>query len=56
MNSNWFIWKNWSFIKKFIIKKELNISNELVDATMHCKDGAAIMLIENMYTILTNRP
>lgn len=46
---------NYFFIK-FIIRKELNIPNDLIEATMHCKDGAAIILIENMYSILTNRP
>lgn len=47
---------NWSFLKKFVVKKELNIPMELLDATLHCKDGAAVILIETLYTILTNRP
>jgi len=29
---------------------------DLIDETLHCKDGAAILLIENMFQLLTNRP
>ncbi|CAF0705595.1 unnamed protein product [Brachionus calyciflorus] len=47
---------NWSLIKKFIIDNELSISIELIDGTIHCKEGAAILLLENMYQFLTNRP
>lgn len=47
---------NWSLLKKFIIKKDLAIPLELADATMHCREGAAILFIENMYQLLTNRP
>ncbi len=41
---------------KFVSKKSLNIPIELIDETMHCKEGAAIILIENMFQLLTNRP
>lgn len=47
---------NWALLKQFIIKNNLEISIELTDATMHCKEGAAILLIENMFQFLTNRP
>jgi len=47
---------NWSLIKKFIMKRELAIPLELADATMHSREGAAILFIENLYQILTNRP
>ncbi len=47
---------NWSLLKKFITKKELSISLELADATMHGREGAAILFVENLYQILTNRP
>jgi hypothetical protein len=33
----------------------LEIQLDLCDATMHAKDGAAILLIENMFQFLTNR-
>lgn len=47
---------NWSVLKKFIVTKNLNISLDIIDATMHSKDGAALSLIENIYQVLTNRP
>ncbi|RNA11136.1 spermatogenesis-associated 4-like isoform X2 [Brachionus plicatilis] len=47
---------NWSLIKKFITKNEMDISNELIDGTIHCKEGAAVLLLENLYQFLTNRP
>lgn len=47
---------NWSLLKKFIIKRDLPIPLELADATMHNREGAAILFIENLYQILTNRP
>ena len=34
----------------------MQIPLELADATLHCREGAAILFIENMYQILTNRP
>ncbi len=47
---------NWSLLRKFIVKKDLAIPLELADATMHSREGAAILLVENLYQILTNRP
>jgi hypothetical protein len=47
---------NWSLIKRFLTNKNLNIPLELIDETVHCKDGAAILLVENMFQLLTNRP
>ena len=38
------------------MKRELAIPLELADATMHSREGAAILFIENLYQILTNRP
>lgn len=34
----------------------MNISNELIDGTIHCKEGAAVLFLENLYQSLTNRP
>lgn len=47
---------NWSLIKKFIIKRDLPIPLEIADATMHTREGAAILFIENLFQLLTNRP
>lgn len=46
---------NWSLIKQFIKKKELPISKELIDATMHGKDASAEELLERTYELLTNK-
>lgn len=46
---------NWSVIKKLIKKKEFPITKELIDATMHEKDGAAEQLLEQTYELLTNK-
>lgn len=46
---------NWSILKKFVVTKNINIPIELIDACMHCKEGAAILLVEQMYQCLTNR-
>lgn len=47
--------KNWYIIKNFIKSKRLDISDDFVDGTIHCKEGAAALLLERMYEILTNR-
>lgn len=39
-----------------MVKNNIEIQNDIIDATLHCKEGAAIILIERMYQILTNRP
>ena len=46
---------NWAVIKKFIKKKELPVAKELIDATLHEKDGAAEQLLEKTYELLTNK-
>jgi hypothetical protein len=46
---------NWTLIKKFIVANNVDVPFELIDATMHCKEDAAILLIERIYTCLTNR-
>ena len=46
---------NWAVIKKFIKKKEFPISKELIEATIHEKDGAAEQLLEKTYELLTNK-
>lgn len=46
---------NWSLIKQFITKKNLPISNEFIDATLHGKEGGAEQLLEQTYQLLTNK-
>ncbi|KAL8568810.1 hypothetical protein ACOMHN_000093 [Nucella lapillus] len=48
--------KNWYLLKKLIRSKHLDISDEVVDGTMHCKEGAAVLLLERIYEIFTHRP
>lgn len=46
---------NWALIKQIIAKKNLPIPSELIDATMHGKDGGAEGLLEQTYQLLTNK-
>merc|ERR1711976_403149 len=47
--------KNWSLLKNFFKRHKFDIAPEYVEGTIHCKEGAAPLLIESMYQILTNR-
>ena len=55
----WFL-KEYSNYKsnkfQFVSNQKLTIPNEYIDETLHCKEGAAILLIESLFEILTNRP
>ncbi|CAJ0947444.1 unnamed protein product [Ranitomeya imitator] len=46
---------NWSLLEKFFMKKKLNVSKELIDGTIHCKPGAAEILVQEIYVMLTHR-
>uniref|UniRef100_H2YZN9 Spermatogenesis-associated protein 4 n=2 Tax=Ciona savignyi TaxID=51511 RepID=H2YZN9_CIOSA len=46
---------NWSQLERFFVKKKLDIPKEMIDGTIHCKRGAAELLIQTIYTLLTNR-
>ncbi|KAM4807676.1 spermatogenesis-associated protein 4 [Rhinophrynus dorsalis] len=46
---------NWSQLEKFFLKRNLAISKELTDGTIHCKPGAAEILVQDIYVMLTNR-
>ncbi|XP_018428730.1 PREDICTED: spermatogenesis-associated protein 4 [Nanorana parkeri] len=46
---------NWSQLEKFFLKRTLNVSKELIDGTIHCKPGAAEILLQEVYVMLTNR-
>ncbi|KAM9331133.1 spermatogenesis-associated protein 4 [Gastrophryne carolinensis] len=46
---------NWSQLEKFFLKRKLNGSKELIDGTIHCKPGAAEILLQEIYVLLTNK-
>lgn len=51
----YFFWIVCNYLLQFIKKNSIDIPLEFTDAAMHCKEGAAQLLIERMYEILTNR-
>ncbi|XP_042594226.1 spermatogenesis-associated protein 4-like isoform X2 [Cyprinus carpio] len=42
---------NWSQIER----QKISLLKEVIDGTIHCKPGAAELLVQEIYTILTNR-
>nr|XP_039253972.1 spermatogenesis-associated protein 4-like [Styela clava] len=46
---------NWSQLERFFSKKKLDIPKEMIDGTIHCKPGAAELLVQTIYSSLTNR-
>lgn len=46
---------NWSIIKRFFGQQEFAIPQSEIEGTIHCKPRAASLLIQRIYTILTNR-
>ncbi|XP_056117825.1 spermatogenesis-associated protein 4 isoform X1 [Rhinichthys klamathensis goyatoka] len=46
---------NWSQIEKFLVKQNISLMKEIIDGTIHCKPGAAELLVQEIYSILTNR-
>ncbi|XP_035506517.1 spermatogenesis-associated protein 4 isoform X2 [Scophthalmus maximus] len=47
--------KNWSRMERSLQKQNLHLTKEAVDGTVHCKPGAAELLVQEVYEILTNR-
>jgi len=47
---------NWSLMKRFFDRNEFDIPKEVIDGTIHCKPGAAELLVVFIYSILTKRP
>ncbi|XP_030594634.1 LOW QUALITY PROTEIN: spermatogenesis-associated protein 4 [Archocentrus centrarchus] len=47
--------RNWSQIERALEKQNLYLEEEAVDGTIHCKPRAAELLVQEIYTILTNR-
>ncbi|XP_026136715.1 spermatogenesis-associated protein 4 [Carassius auratus] len=46
---------NWSQIERFFEKQNISLLKEVIDGTIHCKPGAAELLVQDIYTFLTNR-
>eukprot|EP00961_Rhodomonas_salina_P088246 1186951-Rhodomonas_salina.2 len=46
---------NWQLLEKFFLRKRVPVSRELIDAVIHCKDGAAVPMLETIYTCLTSK-
>ncbi|XP_031569927.1 spermatogenesis-associated protein 4-like [Actinia tenebrosa] len=46
---------NWEQLQRFFLNQGFDIPKDIVEGTIHCKPRAAAMLIEKVYTILTNR-
>uniref|UniRef100_A0A7S0W760 Spermatogenesis-associated protein 4 n=1 Tax=Hemiselmis tepida TaxID=464990 RepID=A0A7S0W760_9CRYP len=46
---------NWALLEKFFMRKRVPISRELIDDVIHCKNDAAIPLLETIYTCLTSK-
>jgi len=46
---------NWDLLLTFFKRHSIDIPPEFSDGTMHSKEGAAQLMIERMYEILTNR-
>ncbi|XP_016308579.1 LOW QUALITY PROTEIN: spermatogenesis-associated protein 4-like [Sinocyclocheilus anshuiensis] len=46
---------NWSQIERFFVKQSISLLKDVIDGTIHCKPGAAELLVQEIYTILTNR-
>lgn len=40
---------------KFFAKHNLSVAQELIEGTIHCKPGAAERLVQDIYSLLTNR-
>lgn len=46
---------NWSQLKRVMKKHNIDIPDDVIDATIHCKDGAAFILLQLLFERLTNR-
>ncbi|XP_041463054.1 spermatogenesis-associated protein 4-like [Lytechinus variegatus] len=46
---------NWSLLRTFFKKKNIDIPNQLIDGTIHSRPDAAELLVQYLYTNLTNR-
>ncbi|XP_056295695.1 spermatogenesis-associated protein 4 [Pseudoliparis swirei] len=46
---------NWSQIERSLQKQNLHLTKEMINGSIHCKPGAAELLVQEVYTLLTNR-
>lgn len=46
---------NWSQLQTFFKRRSIDIPQELIDGTLHCRPDAAELLVQFLYTKLTNR-
>ena len=46
---------NWELLEKFFVKKRVPITRVMMDNVIHCKDNAAIPMLETIYTCLTSK-
>uniref|UniRef100_A0A8C2X8V2 Spermatogenesis-associated protein 4 n=1 Tax=Cyclopterus lumpus TaxID=8103 RepID=A0A8C2X8V2_CYCLU len=46
---------NWSQIERSLQKQNLHLMKKLIDGSIHCKPGAAELLVQEVYTLLTTR-
>ncbi|KAM9356665.1 spermatogenesis-associated protein 4 [Symphorus nematophorus] len=47
--------RNWTQIERSLQKQNVHLMKEVIDGTIHCEPGAAELLVQEIYTILTNR-
>jgi len=47
---------NWRLLETFFRNKNYSIDKEVIESTIHCKNEAAEVLVEQLYTTLTNKP
>ncbi|XP_028272460.1 spermatogenesis-associated protein 4 [Parambassis ranga] len=46
---------NWSLLERTLQRQNLQLTKRAIDGTIHCKPGAAELLVQELYTILTNQ-
>ncbi|XP_075868479.1 spermatogenesis-associated protein 4 isoform X2 [Nelusetta ayraudi] len=46
---------NWGLILKALQKQNLSLVKSVIEGTIHCKPGAAELLVQEVYSILTNK-
>ncbi|XP_068448803.1 spermatogenesis-associated protein 4 isoform X2 [Clinocottus analis] len=47
--------RNWSKIERSLQKHNLHLMKETIDGSVHCKPGAAELLVQELYTFVTNQ-
>ena len=47
--------QNWALLEKFFRKVNFPIERQTIENVIHCKPGAAIPLMEQLYTLLTHK-